>query len=191
MGKPIPKNATLQFDWVLIFIEKEKDNNSTTIQNGNTTNTNNDPTPQQQEEIIERALKNKTKGNEHYAAKEYDKAFIFYQKSLKEFPTTFGEGLCEIFFILCLFVSFIYLSVFFSDEISKRMKEIRIASLSNLSQTSLFLNMLNAAVVTSSKALELDPKNTKCLFRKGKALQLQKSYDGMKNTQTQTLRFII
>jgi len=31
------------------------------------------------------------------------------------------------------------------------MKEIRIASLSNLSQTSLFLNMLNAAVITSSK----------------------------------------
>jgi len=110
MGKPIPKNATLQFDFHLIFIEKESTNQT----NINQTNTN-EASEKQQLESIERSLKYKTIGNEFYAAKEYDKAFIFYQKSLKGIPTTFGEGLFVYFcfMFVCLFCLNSFLFVFF------------------------------------------------------------------------------
>ncbi|XP_065056368.1 tetratricopeptide repeat protein 9C-like [Rhopilema esculentum] len=119
------------------------------------------------EEKVEKALGLKSEGNEHFKNKDYKSAIrkyhnaLLYVKGLLDRAKTYqslGTALPEV-----------TMQSPPSDELEEKIKELQLTCYNNLAACLLKTEKYDRVLDYSNKALGIESKNTKALFRRGTA----------------------
>lgn len=124
-----------------------------------------DPEPETTQEKLKAANKNKEKGNTLFKEAKFSDAATAYQQAVNFFGNSWG----------------------ISESEKKEVDNIKLLCLLNLAACQIKTKDYNDCVLNCSKALDIDTKNIKALYRRGQAHSLNGDFEKAKEDLTEAL----
>lgn len=133
-------------------------------------------------EKINEGVRIKTQGNEYFAAKRYKKAIVTYN-------TVFAyiKGLGNAGDAMSQYSNALNITLPTANE-QQAIAELSVNCYSNIANCYLKLNDMEKSIEYSTKAINIDDKHLKSIFRKGQALLQLKYFDESKTCLEAALR---